>query len=87
LAAWLLADPDANGTYRLATAWQDENGPLDHGQRLVPYRFFVLGGRYELPNLVAKDAATCMRIRGPIASQIHDLPDGTEIRLTVEGER
>lgn len=85
-AEWLLADPDVNGTYRLATAWQDENGALEHGQRLVPYRFFVLGGGYELSNLVAKDAATCMRIRGPIARQIHDLPDGAEIRLTVEGE-
>jgi len=85
-AEWLLADPDVNGTYRLATAWQNENGALEHGQRLVPYRFFVLGGGYELSNLVAKDAATCMRIRGPIARQIHDLPDGTEIRLTVEDE-
>lgn len=83
-AAWLLADPDVNGTYRIATAWQEENGALDHDQRLVPWRFFVLGGGYELANLVAKPAVECMRIRGPIARQVHDLPDGAQIRLSVE---
>jgi hypothetical protein len=81
-ASWLLADPDINGTYRIATAWQDENGPLDHDQRLIPWRFFVMGGSYELANLVAKPAVECMRIRGPIAQQIHNLPDGAQIRLS-----
>ena len=79
---WLLADPDVNGTYRIATAWQDENGPLEHDQRLIPWRFFVMGGEYDLANLVAKPAAECMRIRGPIAQQVHDLPDGAQIRLS-----
>lgn len=82
-AGWLLADPDVNGTYGIATAWQDENGALDHDRRLVPWRFFVLGGEYELSNLVAKPAVECMRIRGPVARQVHDLPDGAEIRLSV----
>lgn len=35
-------------------------------------------------NLVAKDAVTCMRIRGPLAQTIHDLPDGAQVHLMAE---
>lgn len=80
-ARWLLRDPDVNGTYGIATAWQDAHGALDHTQRLVPWQFFVLGGQYDLANMVAKPAVECMRIRGPIARQVHDLPDGAQVQL------
>ncbi|MGH3391573.1 MAG: hypothetical protein ACRDOO_22105 [Actinomadura sp.] len=83
-AAWLLDDPDVRGAYQLATVWQDRHGALTHDQRLIPRRFFTLGGGYDLDNLVAKDAAECMRIRGPIAQMVHDLPDGAHLRLHVE---
>lgn len=84
-AAWLLDDPAVNATAGLAKAWQDEHGPLRPEERLVPLRFFVLGGGYELDNLVAKDAVTAMRIRGPIAQQLDGLPDGAQIRLGSTG--
>ncbi|MEY9843769.1 SMI1/KNR4 family protein [Streptacidiphilus sp. MAP5-3] len=83
-AAWLLADPDVNGAASFAYAYQQENGPLDPAHRLVPRTFFVGGGGYDFDNFVAHDAVAAMRIRGPIAQQVHDLPDGATVRLRVE---
>lgn len=80
-AAWLLDKPTINGTATLAKAWQERQGPLEPNQRLLPLRFFELGGEVSFDNLVVKDAAEAMRARGPIATQLHDLPPGTEIHL------
>lgn len=80
-AAWLLADPDVRGTRAFATAWQDTHGPLAPDQRLIPWRFFALGGTYDHPNLTANDAAECLRIRGPFAQQVHDLPRGATVQI------
>jgi hypothetical protein len=83
-AAWLLEDPDVRGAAGFARAYQDAQGALEPDQRLVPLKFFVAGGGYEFDNLVVRDAATAMRIRGPIAQQIHDAPDGATISFTVD---
>lgn len=80
-AAWLLAEPDLHGTRAFATAWQDSHGPLQPDQRLIPSRFFVLGGTYNHSNLTAHDATECMIIRGPFAQQVHDLPPGATVRI------
>ncbi|MEB8342679.1 SMI1/KNR4 family protein [Streptomyces endophyticus] len=80
-AQWLLDDPDVNGTASFAYAYQKANGALDPAERLVPRRFFVAGGGYDFDNFKAVDAATAMRIRGPIAQQVFDLPDGATLRL------
>ncbi|MFD2422399.1 SMI1/KNR4 family protein [Amycolatopsis pigmentata] len=76
-AAWLWEDPDVNGTRAYATAWQDEHGALTPDQRLIPLRFFILGGSYDFDNVAVKDARTCMRIRGPIAQTINQSADRT----------
>ncbi|MFJ8932114.1 SMI1/KNR4 family protein [Streptomyces sp. NPDC102364] len=81
-AQWLLADPDLHGTHAFATRWQDQHGPLPHDQRLIPRHFFTLGGAYEDHNLVAKEAAQCMRIRGPLAQTVYSLPDGAQFQMT-----
>ncbi|WP_236652349.1 DUF2625 family protein [Streptacidiphilus neutrinimicus] len=83
-AAWLLADPDVNGAASFAYAYQQEKGALDPSERLVPRTFFVGGGGYDFDNFVAYDAVTAMRIRGPIAQQVHELPDGATLRLRIE---
>ena len=80
-ADWLLAAPEERGARSFAKRWQDTHGPLGHDKRLVPRTFFVLGGGYDEDNLIVKDAVTCMRVRGPIARQVHDLPDGVPIRV------
>jgi hypothetical protein len=78
-AAWLLEDPEENGTSGLAAEWERLHGPLHADQRLIPRQLFALGGEYTVDNLVVKNAAEAMRIRGPIAAQIHDLPDGAQV--------
>ncbi|MGW6917974.1 SMI1/KNR4 family protein [Kitasatospora sp. NPDC054939] len=80
-AAWLLADPDVNGAASFAHAFQQENGALDPGDRLVPRQFFVAGGGYDFDNFAVREAATAMRIRGPVAQQVSSLPDGAQLRL------
>lgn len=81
-ADWLLFKPDERGTRSFATGWQDHHGPLGHDERLLPRTLFVLGGEYTEDNLVVSDAAEAMRVRGPIAKQLHDLPDGAAVRFT-----
>ncbi|MCE6997996.1 SMI1/KNR4 family protein [Saccharothrix sp. S26] len=81
-ARWVFADPDERATALLAKAWQDEHGPLEPAQRLLPRRPFVLGGAVSFDNLLVKDAAEAMVIRGPIARGLHDLPPGATVRLS-----
>lgn len=83
-AIWLLDDPDTNGAGAVATRWQDEFGALDHDDRLIAREFFVLGGSFEVQNLKVENSVRAMRIRGPVAAQIHDLPDGAPIRIETE---
>jgi len=80
-ASWLLEDPDVRGAAGFARAFQDAEGPLQPDQRLVPLQPFVGGGDYGFENLSVKDAAVAMRIRGPVAQQLRDLPVGSTIRL------
>ncbi|MFJ8043909.1 SMI1/KNR4 family protein [Kitasatospora sp. NPDC096147] len=83
-AAWLLSDPDVNGVNAFSYAFQQENGALEPNERLIPLQFFVMGGTYEFDNLVVKDAAVAMRIRGPVAQKVHGAPDGATIRLATD---
>lgn len=83
-AEWLLTRPDEHGARSFATAWQDEHGALGHDERLLPRTLFVLGGEYEHDNLKVSDATEAMRVRGPIAQQVHALPNGATITLRAE---
>ncbi|MCX2729410.1 hypothetical protein OOZ19_04095 [Saccharopolyspora sp. NFXS83] len=80
-AEWLLADPNVRGAHGFATSWQDEHGALTVEQRLIPRRFFVLGGTYDRSNVTSMDAVEAMRIRGPLARHLHNLPKGANVQL------
>lgn len=82
-AAALLDDPAVLTGYPLAHQWQMEHGRLTTQQRLVPKQPFVLGGEFSLQNLYVVDAAVGMRLRGDIARQLKDLPDGATVRFEV----
>lgn len=77
----LLADYQTLTGQPLAHEWQVANGPLTPGKRLLPKTPFVLGGEFAVSNLYASDAVTGMRVRGEIARQIKDMPDGTQVKL------
>lgn len=83
-AGRVLADYEVETGYPLIHEWQQQNGALPAGQRLLPKLPFVLGGKYELANLHALDAVKGMRWRGSIAVQIKDLPDGAQIHLNIK---
>jgi hypothetical protein len=79
----ILADYSYETGYEQAHEWQQKNGRLMDGLRLIPKTPFILGGEYKAENLFAIDAAKGMRYRADIAKQIRDLPDGTPIHLKV----
>ena len=59
------------------------NGGLSPGDRLVPRVPFVLGGEFEVANVYAIDAALGMQVRGDLAVQLVDLPDGAQVTYRV----
>lgn len=79
----ILADYSLETGYQLAHDWQQQNGELREGQRLIPKIPFIMGGKYETDNLFALDAGKAMRYRADIWKQVRDLPDGTQIQLKV----
>jgi hypothetical protein len=79
----LLSDYKVLTGYPLAHQWQARYGAIPAGKRLVPKLPFVLGGQFSLDNLYLLDAVKAMRLRGSIATQIRDLPDGSAIKLEI----
>jgi len=77
----ILADFEYLTGYPMAHSWQELNGPIPIGRRLVPKVPFVLGGEFEPGNLAALDAVKGMLFRGDVATQIRDLPDGSSVEL------
>src|SRR5271157_1907267 len=67
----------------LVHEWQEKNGPLPLGKRLMPKTPFFLGGEYKIENLWAGDPLGGMRLKGDLAMQTRYLPDGAQVRLKV----
>lgn len=80
----VLNDYEIMTGYPLAHAWQEINGVIPEGMRLVPRTPFVLNGEFALSNLVLMDSEKSMRIRGNLARQISGLPDGAQISFKIE---
>jgi hypothetical protein len=84
--AWaqrILDDYELLTGYRLARDWQELNGAIPIGARLVPITPFMMGGDYAVGNLHAVEAVRGMRYRASIAMQIRNSPDGTTVKLKV----
>lgn len=84
-AAAVLGDFAFLTGHPVAREWQLLHGPLPAKMRLVPKVPFVLGGPFSVSNLSPMDSERAMRVRGNLARQISNLPDGEKIRL-VTGE-
>ena len=83
-AAWVLANYEDEIGWHTARAWQEANGALSEGLRLMPIRFFCLGGTNALDNLRPIPLLEGIALRADVARQIRDLPDGTRVRIVVE---
>ncbi|WP_394843655.1 hypothetical protein LZC95_42230 [Pendulispora brunnea] len=68
-AAALLRAPTLWTGQKLAAAWQERNGPLPRGQRLITKEPCAPGTEYKVENLRAMDAIASMRLRGELALQ------------------
>lgn len=51
---------------------------------MAPAVPFVLGGSYDVGALRAKSDVELARFRASVFAQIRDLPDGAQIRITLE---
>ncbi len=80
----ILADYEVHTGYPLMHEWQSQHGPIPNGHRLIPKIPFVCGGEYSIQNLYAGDIVKALHFMADLAGQIKDLPDGAEIRFTVE---
>lgn len=82
----ILRNDRTETRWPLAHIWQERNGRLTEGTRLLPKTPFFLGGDYTLENLWAGDAVEGMRFKADLAMQTRNLPDGAKVRLVV-GEK
>jgi hypothetical protein len=82
----IMRDYEHETRWPLLHEWQEQNGRLTPGKRLLPKIPFFLGGEYKLENLWAGDAVEGMRVKADIAMQTRHLPDGSKVKLTV-GEK
>lgn len=67
--------------YPLAHDWQELNGRIPLGSRLLPKTPFFAGGDFTLENLYLSDAVDGMKFRAEIANQIKNLPDGAHLEI------
>ncbi len=80
----ILEDFEVLTGYPLANAWQKKYGSIPPGYRLVPKIPFVVGGEYEPDNIYLEKSTIAMKARATIALQIRDVPDGSNIQLTLK---
>ncbi|SCZ31806.1 MULTISPECIES: DUF2625 family protein [Pseudomonas] len=83
-AQMVLNDYEVLTGYPLAHQWQKRNGPIAAGMRLLPKIPFVMGGEFSLDNLYVVNAIEGMRLRADIADKIKSLPNGTQVKYSLD---
>ena len=63
--------------------WQEKNGRLALGKRLMPKTPFFLGGEYKIENLWAGNPLEGMRFKADLAMQTRNLPEGAQVKLNI----
>ena len=82
-ASVLLDDFEVVTGHVIARKWQERNGSIPFGMRLVPKIPFIFGGEFSLANLHQMESVAAMKSRAQIARQIAGVPDGAQIELDV----
>jgi hypothetical protein len=67
----------------LVHEWQEKNGRLPLGKRLMPKTPFFLGGEYNIENLWAGNPLEGMRFKADLAMQTRHLPKGAKVKLNI----
>jgi hypothetical protein len=76
-AAWVLERCRSEIGWAAFRRWQDLNGPLELGSRLMPVQFFCHGGTDDPANLREIPLEEGLALRGCMASQHQNLPHGS----------
>jgi hypothetical protein len=79
----ILSDYRTQTCWPLVHEWQEKNGRLPLGKRLMPKTPFFLGGEYKVENLYAGNPLEGMRLKADIAMQTRNLPEGAKVRLKI----
>lgn len=82
-AKLILDNYNFHTAFPLMHKWQIKNGIVPLNSRLVPKKPFVMGGKYDIDNLYDLDSIKSMQLRGKIAYQIKNLPDGSTVKIDV----
>jgi hypothetical protein len=82
-AELLLEDFSYQTGWRLASQWQQVQGPIPIGKRLMPKMPFFLGGEFSMDNLWVGESVAGMRVKGELAVQTRNLPEGSKVNLRV----
>lgn len=61
-----------------------QNNELSKGKRLCPKYPFILGGEYNMNNLVLKDYLENISFNADIAKQVYSLPEGSQIKIKIK---
>lgn len=80
-ASLVLKEPAFLVGSELGRAWQQLHGPLAPLERLVPRRPFVLGGDYEVSNLVRCPLRRALALYGSLCEQLTGAADGTPVEV------
>lgn len=80
-AKQLLENYEEDTGWPLAHDWQIQNGVLPPSMRLLPKVPFVLGGQFEVDNLVAVECRQAMAYWSKLYNAIRNVPDGQSIGL------
>lgn len=82
-AKCIVDDYDFLTGFSFAHRWQEKNGAISPGTRLLPKIPFALGGEFDIENFYALDSIRGMKFRADLAQQIKDCPDGSKVRLKI----
>ncbi len=82
-AGGILSDYPRETGWPFVQEWQEKNGPLPRGKRLMPKTPFFLGGEYKVDNLWAGNPLEGMRLKADLAMQTRHVREGAEIKLNV----
>lgn len=80
-AGTILSDYNYETGWLSGKQWQEKNGPLKFGYRLLGKKPFVLGGEYLPDNLKEVELSVAMEKLGNLYNQIKNVPDGEKITI------
>jgi hypothetical protein len=79
----LKADLDYLTGKNIAKVWNNSNVSFTPNERLYPKKPFVMGGEYKIENLFPLGYPKYISAYANIANQIHNLPNGTKLKLKI----